>query len=78
QLFGRFLRMRDGPSQALLKPLLSDFLSQQARHARDPAWPRLDAGQDTKRGPDAAAIDRFLSAAPVLAQACFIGLPDTL
>ncbi|MCH3734302.1 hypothetical protein LZB99_09820, partial [Campylobacter coli] len=53
QLFGRFLRMRDGPSQALLKPLLSDFLSQQARHARDPAWPRLDAGQDTKRGPDA-------------------------
>ena len=78
QLFGRFLRMRDGPSQALLKPLLSDFLAQQARHARDPAWPRLDAGQDTKRGPDAAAIDRFLSAAPVLAQACFIGLPDTL
>ncbi|QQB34989.1 cytochrome [Achromobacter deleyi] len=78
QLFSRFLRMNDGPPQALLKPLLSEFLAQQARQARDPAWPRLDAGQDSTRTPDPAAIDRFLSAAPVLAQACFIGLPDTL
>lgn len=69
-LFGRFLRMQDGPRQVRLKALFSEFLARQAPHAPLPEWARLEV--DTA---SAAAIDRYLHAAPVFAQACSIGLP---
>ncbi|NMU93834.1 cytochrome, partial [Achromobacter ruhlandii] len=72
-LFGRFLRMNDGPRQRRLKTLFSGFLAQQAPLAPAPDWQRLDVDARSARG-----IDRCLHAAPVFAQACAIGLPGAV
>ncbi|WYX33380.1 cytochrome [Achromobacter xylosoxidans] len=72
-LFGRFLRMNDGPRQARLKALFRAFLARQAPLAPAPDWPRLE--MDTG---SAGAIDRYLHAAPVFAQACALGLPGAV
>lgn len=78
-LFGRFARMTDGSAHARIKPLLADFVARQAQHACSPAWPdlkaasRADTTADT--GPDAVDVDHYLYAAPVHAQAAFLGLP---
>ncbi|MCH1990270.1 cytochrome [Achromobacter xylosoxidans] len=72
-LFGRFLRMNDGPRQARLKALFRAFLARQAPLAPAPDWPRLE--MDTG---SAGAIDLYLHAAPVFAQACALGLPGAV
>ncbi len=72
-LFGRFLRMNDGPRHVRLKALFSQFLARQAPLAPSPDWSRL--GADTA---SAGAIDRYLHAAPVFAQACSLGLPGAV
>lgn len=72
-LFGRFLRMSDGPRQVRLKALFSAFLARQAPLAPSPEWPRLEADTGS-----ADAIDRYLHAAPVFAQACSLGLPGAI
>lgn len=78
-LFGRFARMSDGAAHARIKPLLADFVARQAQHACRPAWPALKAASraDTTAdiGPDAVDVDHYLYAAPVHAQAAFLGLP---
>lgn len=71
-MFGRFVRMSDGAPQARLKPLLAVFIQEQQQQQQQaaqasPAWlppaPR-----------DAAGVDRYLYAAPVHAQAAWLGL----
>ncbi len=78
-LFGRFARMTDGAAHARIKPLLSDFVTRQAQHACSPAWPDLKtesrAGTTANTGPDAVDVDHYLYAAPVHAQAAFLGFP---
>lgn len=78
-LFGQFARMTDGAAHARIKPLLSAFATRQSRQACTPAWPGLKAGSrgDTTPGtvPCAADVDHYLYAAPVHAQAAFLGLP---
>ena len=72
-LFGRFLRMNDGPRQRRLKTLFSGFLARQAPLAPAPDWQRLDLDACSASG-----VDRCLHAAPVFAQACAIGLPGAV
>ncbi|MGE8655300.1 MAG: cytochrome [Achromobacter sp.] len=72
-LFGRFLRMTDGPRQACLKALFSEFLARQAPLSPSPDWSALAAGTGS-----ASAIDRYPYAAPAFAQACSIGLPGAV
>ncbi|MBB1629046.1 cytochrome P450 [Achromobacter sp. UMC71] len=78
-LFGSFARMTDGAAHACSKRLLANFVARQAQHACSPAWPdpqtksRADTTTDT--GPDAVDVDHYLYAAPVHAQAAFLGLP---
>lgn len=80
ELFGRFVRMNDGAAHARLKGLLAVFIRDRAlelelarqqpnpaSHAWLPAAPR-----------DAAGVDHYLYAAPVHAQAAFLGLPPDL
>ncbi|MGE8689440.1 MAG: cytochrome [Achromobacter sp.] len=67
-LFGRFVRMNDSVPHARLKGLLTDFIREQEPHPQTTAWP--DTGALT-----ADAIDRYLAAAPVHAQAAHLGLP---
>ncbi len=94
ELFGRFVRMNDGAAHARLKGLLAAFIRDRelelelarqrkqeqekqeqqqqqqpdpASHAWLPAAPR-----------DAAGVDHYLYAAPVHAQAAFLGLPPGL
>lgn len=71
ELFGRFVRMNDSARHARLKALLAAFLREQGSRPAPEAWP-LPAPQD------AAAIDRYLYAAPVHAQAAFLGLPPAV
>lgn len=70
-LFGRFVRMNDGEPQARLKGLLTNFIHEQRLHPEITDWP--DTGALT---PD--AIDHYLAAAPVHAQAAFLGLPPAI
>ncbi len=69
ELFGRFVRMNDSAAHAQLKTLLTTYIRDQATQADPPTWP--DSG-----APNAAAVDRYLGAAPVHAQAAFLGLPQ--
>ena len=69
ELFGRFVRMNDSAAHARLKALLATFIQQQ-----EPAAPPLLAPAPR----DAAGIDRYLYAAPVHAQAAFLGLAPAL
>ncbi len=70
-LFGRFVRMNDSTTHQQVKTLLSAFIREQGAQACPPAWP--------DPGPlNAMAVDRYLSAAPVHAQAAFLGLPPDL
>ncbi|HYG41590.1 MAG TPA: cytochrome [Bordetella sp.] len=64
-LFGRFVRMRDGPGHAGLKPLLADCLLA-LRPAASPCWPALPRGLP--------ALDDFLDDAPVYTMARHLGL----
>lgn len=69
ELFGRFVRMNDGAAHARLKTLLVAFIQEQDReHRQEPARPLPPFPRD------AAGIDRYLYAAPVYAQAAFLGL----
>lgn len=81
-LFGHFARMNDGAAHARIKPLLAAFVARQSRQACTPAWPELQAGSttDAKPGaePCAADVDHYLYAAPVHAQAAFLGLPPAV
>ncbi|MDQ1758860.1 cytochrome [Achromobacter aegrifaciens] len=71
ELFGRFVRMNDSATHTQVKALLSAYLREQSARPCTPACP--------DPGPlDAAAVDRYLSAAPVHAQAAFLGLPPDL
>lgn len=67
-LFGRFVRMNDSAPHTRLKGLLTDFTREQEPLPETVAWP--DTGALT-----ANAVDRYLAAAPVHAQAAFLGLP---
>ena len=71
-LFGQFARMTDGDAHARIKPLLAAFLARQSQQACTPQWPDLEVGSGA--GPCAADVDRYLHAAPVYAQAAFLGL----
>ena len=66
-LFGRFVRMNDSAEHARLKTLLRAYIDSQPAPDLDGAWPlpRIDA----------AGVDRYLTLAPVYAQADFMGLP---
>lgn len=75
-LFGQFARMTDGESHARIKPLLAAFLARQSQQACTPRWPDLQTASGT--GPCAADVDRYLHAAPVHAQAAFLGLPPDI
>lgn len=81
-LFGHFARMTDGAAHARIKPLLSAFVTRQSPQACAPAWPDLKAGPRTDAAPDAgpcaADVDHYLHAAPVHAQAAFLGLPAAM
>lgn len=68
ELFGRFVRMNDSALHARLKELLAAFMRVQGAMSSPQAW-SLATTLDT------AAIDRYLYAAPVHAQASFLGLP---
>jgi len=71
ELFGRFVRMNDSAAHTQVKCLLGAYIRERAAQARPAAGP--------DPGPlDAAAVDRYLSAAPVHAQAAFLGLPPRL
>ncbi|MEN4919786.1 cytochrome [Achromobacter spanius] len=70
-MFGRFVRMNDSARHDGLKALLADFIRAQALAPPPQAW-RQPAPQD------AAALDRYLAAAPVHAQAAFLGLPPAV
>lgn len=66
-LFGRFVRMNDSAEHARLKTLLRAYIDSQPAPDLNGAWPlpRIDA----------AGVDRYLTLAPVYAQAAFMGLP---
>lgn len=70
-LFGRFVRMNDSALHTRLKTLLAAFIQEQAAQPCTPQWPATPAL-------DPAAVDRYLTAAPVHAQAAFLGLPRAL
>lgn len=70
-LFGRFVRMNDGAAHARAKALLADFIQEQDAQPSPPGWPEAGPAH-------AAAVDRYLAAAPVHAQAAFLGLPPAL
>ncbi|CAB3645800.1 cytochrome P450 [Achromobacter marplatensis] len=71
ELFGRFVRMNDSVLHTRVKALLTAFLREQGTQPCTPSWPEMPAG-------DAAAVDRYLTAAPVHAQAAFLGLSPAL
>lgn len=71
RLFGRFVRMNDSDMHTRLKALLAAYIQEQGTQACTPRWPAIPAL-------DAAAIDRYLTAAPVHAQAAFLGLAPAL
>ncbi|MFY3552557.1 cytochrome [Achromobacter insolitus] len=71
ELFGRFVRMNDSPAHSQVKSLLVSYIREQGAQACPPVWPEPGAL-------DAAAVDHYLSAAPVHAQAAFLGLPRQL
>lgn len=71
ELFGRFVRMNDSAAHARLKALLVAFIQEQEQEQEQ----RLDPARPLPPAPrDAAGIDRYLYAAPVHAQASFLGL----
>ncbi|MBB1592440.1 cytochrome P450 [Achromobacter sp. UMC46] len=71
ELFGRFVRMNDSAVHTRLKGLLAAFIQEQGARACTPQWPAMPAT-------DAAAVDHWLTAAPVHAQAAFLGLAPAL
>lgn len=72
ELFGRFVRMNDSALHSRLKDLLATFMREQGLVQPPPrAW--LPATPL-----DAASVDRYLCAAPVHAQAAFLGLGPAL
>ncbi|WP_454673317.1 cytochrome [Achromobacter pestifer] len=66
-LFGRFMRMNDSGLHTRIKTLLAAFIREQGTQPCTPQWPGLPTL-------DAAAVDGYLTAAPVHAQAAFLGL----
>lgn len=70
-LFGRFVRMNDSLPHTQLKGLLTDFIREHKPGPETMAWPETGALT-------ANAIDRYLAAAPVHAQAAFLGLPPSV
>lgn len=71
ELFGRFVRMNDSAMHTRLKGLLAAFIQEQGTQPCTPQWPPLPVV-------DAVAMDRYLTAAPVHAQAAFLGLAPAL
>lgn len=71
ELFSRFVRMNDSALHTRLKALLATFIHEQGSRPCTPFWPAVPAG-------DAADVDRYLTAAPVHAQAAFLGLGAAL
>ncbi|WP_447918455.1 cytochrome [Achromobacter aegrifaciens] len=71
ELFGRFVRMNDSATHTQVKTLLTAFIREQGSQSYPAAWP-------DPRPLNAVAVDRYLNAAPVHAQAAFLGLPPRL
>lgn len=71
ELFGRFVRMNDSAHHARLKNLLAAFLREQGSRPSPQAWALATPL-------DAAGVDHYLYAAPVHAQAAFLGLPPAV
>ncbi|WMD17996.1 cytochrome [Achromobacter seleniivolatilans] len=71
ELFSRFVRMNDSRLHTRIKTLLMAYLQAQSQQACTPQWPAITLLS-------AVQADRFLYAAPVHAQAAFLGLPDQL
>lgn len=88
ELFGRFVRMNDGAAHARLKAPLMAFIERRAaEHMKAHPEAPLPRTQPQKAAPawpgwlpsaphDPAGVDRYLYAAPVHAQAAFLGLPQ--
>jgi cytochrome P450 len=84
-LFGRFVRMNDGAAHARLKPLLMEFIGRRRMEQEEEAQSPRAGQQQTVLSPfgwlpaaprSPGGVDGFLYAAPVHAQAAFLGLPQ--